>query len=160
GRSMILEIHVARAPVELEGLEVEVERRSDYLDRIGFYERRRYGFGSFIDVEAMDVSRILTPGQLLTRLPGTSLDSNDEPYFHRAQRTDLTGERRGRCVPVIVIDGSTVRTTMQSGEDRFEDLVRATEISAIEVYRSTVQVPVEWKTGANSCGMIMIWTKH
>ncbi|MDT8369212.1 MAG: carboxypeptidase-like regulatory domain-containing protein [Longimicrobiales bacterium] len=152
GRSMILEIRVARAPIALEGLEVEVERRSDYLERTGFYHRQRFGFGNFLDVEAMDVSRILTTGQLLVRMPGTSMTPGGEPYF----------PRHGSCLPMIVVDGLTVRTTTSpSSIDAFRDVApRANEISAIEIYRSSTFAPVEWKSSANNCGMIMIWTKH
>ncbi|MDT8370341.1 MAG: hypothetical protein RQ745_14125, partial [Longimicrobiales bacterium] len=145
-----------------EGIEVTVERRSDYLDRTGFYDRRKRGFGDFIDVEAMDVSRILTPGQLLTRLPGTTLDGLGDPYFPRTRTFGPI------CYPMIVVDGITVRNDPQPFEDsgysrtdEFRNLVpRANEISAIEVYRSSAQAPVEWKSSANNCGMIMIWTKR
>ncbi|MDT8370270.1 MAG: hypothetical protein RQ745_13770, partial [Longimicrobiales bacterium] len=100
-----------------------------------------------------------TPGQLLTRLAGTSL-AGDEPYFTRY------GVGAGICFPTIVIDGVTVRSgspyrSFGGSYDRtneFRNLSpRANEISAIEVYRSSAIAPVEWPS---SCGLIMIWTKR
>ncbi|MDT8369211.1 MAG: hypothetical protein RQ745_08375, partial [Longimicrobiales bacterium] len=114
---------------------------------------------------------IMTPGQLLTRLPGTNLytgDGSDDPYFRRSQRVDLgSGKGGGICYPVVVVDGMIVRNDpyYKNGSpdttNYFRNLApRANDISAIEVYRSSAQAPAEWQSSANNCGMIMIWTKH
>ncbi|MDT8370287.1 MAG: hypothetical protein RQ745_13855, partial [Longimicrobiales bacterium] len=82
----------------------------------------------------------------------------------------------GICYPVVVVDGLIVRNDpyfktpgsekipkggFVDSTDFFDNLSpRANDISAIEVYRSSAQAPVEWKSSANNCGMIMIWTKH
>jgi len=159
GIPIVVEIRVAPAPVELEGLAVEVEPLSPYLDRFGFYSRRRLGTGRFLNVEQMDGSRFSRTVDILRRVPGLRVTNGGEPYLRRAQGT--TFRAADRCFPVLVLDDIIVRTgrTIESALDEFDLIMpRPGDIAAIEVYGGSALSPPQWRSLENDCGVIVVWT--
>jgi hypothetical protein len=162
GESVLVEVGVSPAPVSLDGLEVTVERRSAYLDRSGYYQRRNAGVGDFIDFEELDLRGDAPVSRILMREGGIAM-SDDQLYFLRAQRPDLTGRRAQVCIPVVVIDDFVVRSdpNVVIGTESLEFLLPpASQISAIEVYPTSAFAPVRWKTLDNDCGVIAVWMRR
>lgn len=72
--------------------------------------------------------------------------------------SNLIGGSRA-CYSGVVLDGAWVYSG-QSGEPRFNiNSIAAETVKAVEVYRSTAQIPVEFNRLGNYCGLVVIWFK-
>lgn len=168
-RDTFLELSLDPSPVDLGALSVEVELQRPRLRRLGFYERRRRGFGIQLGPEDIRPNQTVTPGEIFRRSPGVAVNQNGEPYSLRAM--SLGGG--ARCMPAVVVDNVLVRrggealpddnrTGFLGGADvaAFGRVAPpAFEIEAAEFYHSTVGAPPEWAGLRNTCGIILIWTK-
>jgi hypothetical protein len=177
GQRIFLEVTVAPAPIETEGLEVVVESQQVHLVMAGFYDRQRMGGGDFIGPEDIERLRATRPGHLLRRFASVTLLENQEPIFNRNQGVS---PESGTCLPNVWIDGypirtrnfQRVRTTIDDesgtgGEDltaypeRFDLIVPPAEmIAAIEAYPGGSSVPARWRTRSSGCGVIVVWTRR
>lgn len=175
GTRIFMEVTVAPAPIETEGLEVVVEAQQVHLVESGFYARRRAGAGAFVGPEDITAMMATRPGHLLRRIPSVSLIENQEPVFLRAQGANPMD---GTCLPNIWIDGYPIRTRnfqrVQMSEEvsfsppeirdypeRFDLIVPPVEmIAAVEAYPGGSTVPARWRTNTSGCGVIIIWTKR
>jgi len=103
--SLQVEVYLRQQPVELEGVDVAVERvqwrRS--LRAQGYYERLANGFGDFVTPEDIEARGVLgRPSELVQMIPGVSrlesliLFRAQSPPFSRAGGScDGSGNRRG-----------------------------------------------------------------
>ncbi len=162
GVPLLVEIRITPAPVELAGLEVRVEPRSAYLDRHGYYDRKRRGFGRFLDRGSMPEYPVIRASRLVERMPGVRTFRGDEPFFSRAQGMRLLSG--ARCYPVVVVDDFVLRRASSPGSAfwyDFEDLVPNPEmVEAIEAYPFTSWAPPQWRFTDNNCGVIAVWTRR
>jgi hypothetical protein len=66
------------------------------------------------------------------------------------------GGRARYCLPLLFMDGMK----MNSAAD-LSAVVPPSQVEAVELYRSTAEIPVQYNTGSQaSCGVIVIWTRH
>lgn len=153
GQAVNAELPMSSAAVKLAPLTLDVPRDS-YLESNGFYERMKTGTGDFLTTE--QIQRRNTPSlvELLRGMRGVKIQRNgrkQEVYFGSLS-----------CLPMIILDGVTVRWggrstgTIQS----LEDLVPVGHIGAIEAYRGGSGVPPEFIGPNAACGVILIWTRH
>jgi hypothetical protein len=176
--------HLRRLAFRLDPIEVSAEATERYLDLQGFYERQRSDFGHFMTPEDIEKRRASRVSDLLMGLPGVNLVSGTSGSVG-SRYIQLRGgslARDGVCRPRIFVDGlmyargdSRPRrledfATEQNFNDQLEivdqglsidDLGHPSIIAAVEIYRSAVQVPVQF--GGTSietqCGVIVIWTR-
>ena len=149
GAEMVLRLTIEVIP--LNPLNVEVEARVRKLERVGFYDRKRLGLGTFIEYHQIGV-QARTAADVLRRVAGLRLVI--QGYF-----TDVQTRGSGTCRPGIYIDGAFVsgpRRTVTSFN--LEDLP-ATDIEAIEVYPGAASVPPQYNGGTSMCGLILFWTQ-
>ena len=159
GQVATVELTLALQPIELDPLMVSVRPEYRQLVRKGFYERAKSGLGTFVTPEQVEKWRPIRATDLLRRLPGIRLEANPERvnrYFVTMTRAGMfTGELGAgggrRCVPRIIVDDAYY-------PDFDLDDLPAQDIFAVEVYRSPVQVPVQYGGAAYSCGAIVVWT--
>ncbi len=153
-------------PIEVDPIEVVVERREVFLEDIGFYERRSSGFGEFIDLEAIEQRAPNLVTDLFTTLPGALLVPS--PYNPLERSVVLRGGRLGRggltgggdhCYPMVVIDG---QITHRGGSTpaQIDYLIESSAIAGIEVFPSSVGVPVQFGGLDAACGVIVIWSRR
>jgi hypothetical protein len=153
--------------IALPGIEVTAPARFAYLQREGFYQRQRDGVGTFLTPEFIDAQKPQRTIDLLRLANGIEFDFEEPMYLGQPRVMTLAGmlaeERLGprTCLPMIYVDGQALQ---QGGEDKLKtnefDLgsLPASQVIAVEVYRSAAGVPVRF-TGANAaCGVILIWT--
>ena len=117
----------------LEAVYVEA-RRNAALERIGFSERRRMGFGRFLGPADLATKHAFAVSDYLRYLPG-------------ARAGGLSGES---CT-TFWVDG------MRWLGDP-DDFVAASEVAAIESYSGTY-VPAEFQSFEGGCRVVVIWTK-
>jgi hypothetical protein len=136
--------------IPLNPLNVEVEARVRKLERVGFYDRKRLGQGTFIEYAQIG-PHARTAADVLRRVPGLRLVI--QGYF-----TDVQARGAGSCRPGMYIDGAFVSGPRRSVSSfNLEDLP-AGDIEAIEVYPGAASVPPQYTGGNSPCGLILFWT--
>lgn len=150
-----------RAPVELPGLEAEVEGVSPRLVTNGFYARRERGFGYFVDRLEIERRGNVKLIDLLDQVPGTWVERgftltgpeqvrNPPLYYGRAGR---------RCVPSMWLDGMLVHTGGPGAEPlRPDDWVWSLDLEGLEFYGGPAQTPIEFSRSAG-CAVLLLWTR-
>jgi hypothetical protein len=175
-----------RLPVMLDPVVVSARVTRRYLDQAGFYERQRTNFGHFMSPEDIQKRHATTVTDLLTALPGVAVGLTQTGGSVGVRAVELRGSdnaRGGVCRPRVFVDGlmyargdsrprrlNDAIDVEQRVEDQLQrvdqavsvdDIGHASTIAAIEVYRSAIQVPVQF--GGTSvetlCGVIVIWTR-
>ena len=61
---------------------------------------------------------------------------------------------RGRCTPVVYVDG----LEMHDGYESVDDIVPPQQVAGIEVYTGLGEAPMQYNT--NGCGVVLVWTKR
>lgn len=146
-QNLYVELRVQPAALGLDPITVTAPRVLPYLESTGFYDRERRGFGSFLGPRDLERIPGAFPSQLLRRVAGVTVTRGR--IYMRGQ----TGFMGGPCSPEIILDYMTLRGTS------LDDVVRAYDIEAIEVYKGPASVPPQWRDAA-TCGVIVVWTKH
>ncbi len=140
----------------------------------GFYERKRRGWGLHLAREDIEAKRPTQFTDILRNLPGVRvivlggrqygvrmvgapmrLDPTAyESFARRVRRGADEGDVPG-CPVSYYIDG----TPFVPGEAGINEIF-ASEVEAIEVYRSASETPAEFLDSNSRCGVIVIWTKR
>jgi len=152
GTPMAFEFQLTRAPLALEGIDVEVKAERK-LAQNGFYDRARGGFGDHLEFTDPR-SRIGAnrPSQLMRRLAGVAVSPGGAPYFTRVQGGRLgTGGRL--CEPAVWVDGIFVVGPFDDVAPPVEDIV------AIEAYPTGGTTPAQWRSSNSGCGTLVVWTR-
>lgn len=155
GKSVRLRLGLSPAPVPVDPLRVEVEEvRSLWLESVGFYQRRKLGHGTFItrsQLERLDPTHL---SELFRRVAAVQVRG---PPVRRRLRSirdwRSAGGEGGRCTMEYFVDGKA--QPLPNGIDTF----LPADVAAIEIYRGTAQVPVEFNRGTASCGAIVLWLR-
>lgn len=131
-----------------------------------FERRRGEGAGVFFD-EGL-IRRLARSGRLSNLIrasPGLSLATpargtvGTEQYVIGGRGSELGIGGSRACYSGVVLDGVWVYSG-QGGEPRFNiNSIAAETVKAVEVYRSTAQIPVEFNRLGNYCGLVVIWLK-
>lgn len=120
------------------------------LDKVGFSQRKRSGFGHFITGDEV-VKR--APNQLtdvFRTIPGLTVVPSGTDYVIQSSRNATGG-----CVK-FWLDGSPFEAVFPGDVDR---LIPPWEVAAIEVYNGS-SAPVQFQAAGNSsCASVVIWSK-
>lgn len=93
------------------------------------------------------------------RIVGNPRGVGTEQYVIGARGSELTIRGATPCYSAVLLDGNWVFSG-QSGEPPFNiNSIPTESIAAIEVYRSTADVPVEFRRLGRFCGLVVIWLK-
>lgn len=176
GRVTTVQVSLSVDPVQLEPIEVSVERREVVLQRRGFYHRQRVGFGKFIDRETIEQRAPTEMTDLFSGLAGVELYSapfsqlekwvvlrsgrfkTPKPRGGEEEESDPT-DIYERCFPRVYVDGFVVH----SGGDepaRLDTFVDPASVSGVEVYATISGLPPEYQGVGAFCGTILIWTRR
>lgn len=150
-------VSLSPSPLELNPIEVSVERRELALQDIGYYSREAEGFGEFIDREQIEQQAPVQMSDLFRRVIGAEVRSGADGPFQRF--VILRGGRSDGCYPRVLLDGIVVHP---GGDEAaaIDDLIDPEAVSGIEVYPSSTGVPMQYSGTDASCGVILIWTRR
>ncbi|MGD2046453.1 MAG: carboxypeptidase regulatory-like domain-containing protein [Gemmatimonadota bacterium] len=165
GRTAELAVVMPTEAIELEPIEVTV--RAEALERNGFYDRRRQGFGHQFDRREIEDINAEIVYDIVNRAPGVVVTD--------PRRSDLSGRgatvgapsyainprvpfsddtpprsQRAACYLAVFVDGIRML-------DPDLQQISPASIEALEVYTGST-VPIEYR--ANRCGAILIWTRR
>ena len=166
---------ISEAAQRLEPIAVEgrAERPEPGI-RQEFEERRRLGFGTFIDSTFLRANEHRRVPDLLRSIAGIRIvrtqacgQASCGPLGLYAQGTRGNPVRftlgRGTmpCWASVVVDG---QVKYQDGASlspppELESEFSISELHAIEVYRSSAEYPAEFSGIVGSCGLIVFWTR-
>ena len=180
--------HLRRAPVQLTPAYTIGRSLQRNLEMVGFYDRQRADFGLFLTPDAIEKRGAARVSDLVLGLPGVSLvwTSSGSAGGQQIQLRAGNISPGGVCRPRIYVDGivfargdgqmakvdgSPVQSLERAVEEELlrlerglslDDIGPASDIAAIEVYRSSTQVPVQFGGASieTACGVIVIWTRR
>jgi hypothetical protein len=137
---------MGRTPLEIEGIEVEVTRRSYLLEMRGFYDRSMQGFrGTFWDRAAIEERDPLFVTDLLRNIPGVEVVAGSRLIM--SQSVNFYDGGRG-CEPSLWLDG------IRSGWRNYDD-IKPDHLEGLEVYTGG-GAPGKYN---DLCGTVVIWTR-
>ncbi len=132
---------------ELEPLRVQADAAAAAtLKMREFVGRQAREAGLYIGRDDIDRLKPLTTGDLLYGKAGVDVEEG------RVDRSYNIGRGPGTCRPNLFIDGAPVEAL--GVDDYFPQ-----HIEAIEVYKTFVQTPIQYRS-RNRCGAILIWTRE
>jgi hypothetical protein len=139
-----------RAAQVLAEVRIEADAGEAGLERIGFKQREKAGFGYFLSGEDITRRAANTLTDVFRTIPGLRVVPSGMDYVVQSSRSAVGG-----CVKYY-IDGAVWEAVFPGDVDR---LVPPWEIAAIEVYNG-VTTPAQFQApGSSSCSAIVIWTK-
>jgi hypothetical protein len=149
GTLLHVTMELSTSPIELDELVVVV--RSPVLNRSGFYDRERQGYGGHFvkpqDIEHMNPAAVT---DLFRGMPGIRVVYGGVygAGVFVNQRVTFADDQMPGCRPTIWVDGA--RSTMFSFDE-----MRVEEIEGMEVYTGAT-APGKY---SDICGTVAIWTK-
>ena len=142
-------VRLAPEPIEVEGLVVTTEWERVKLERTGFYRRRRYSVGYFLDETDIREQRPMNFTDLLRTIPGIRL------RWSQRSRGYVPSSTRGYCGMKVVVDGFPLDLT----EDPLDWFVRPEHVIGVEVFPSRAGAPAEFQGPGGGCAMLVVWTR-
>ncbi|MDB4914269.1 MAG: hypothetical protein JWM95_1913 [Gemmatimonadetes bacterium] len=186
GAMQARDFSMSRAPVNLDTLVIK-DQRSFGVGLAGFEDRRRKGFGKFIDSTELRSRDYRAMGDLLRSISGVSLANPPycgQPFARGTQRlvrryncidnrSYLVAMGGPMCAMQVMLDGvSFIPGKKIDNEEPPSDppndwtstidiaSVPLRDVTAIEVYRRNGEVPMEYRSNSTECGLILLWTRR
>ena len=149
--TLLVHFEVEPEPIETDSVMIEAERADDYLNNVGFYERKEKDLGFYITEQDIQKQSAHHMADLLRTLPGMSVFTKGEQAYsyhvYSSRYLNYTTELH------IFVDGILTNQGIL-------DVLSPTQIRAVEVYPSSISAPAEYAGTWRSGGIILIWTKH
>ncbi|MFL5540339.1 MAG: carboxypeptidase regulatory-like domain-containing protein [Longimicrobiaceae bacterium] len=146
-----VEIRIATGEVTLDPLTVTARTappRSQWLEREGFYDREKTGFGVFLTQYELSQRMAVRPTDFFRGIAGVQVSTN-------GMRNRVIMTRSGsNCAPRVLLDGGPV------ADSDLDSFVQQQDVAAIEIYRGPSEIAGRWMGQSSSCGLIVIWTKR
>jgi hypothetical protein len=146
------------------------------MGREAFDERRRLGFGKFIDSAEIRRAETRRPSDLLRGIPGLMMvrfrecdspgstrcgPAEDRAASSRGMTSMVQRQNKEYCWMTVMLDGNPLYL---SGSSRpppdFSRDFRVSDLESIEVYRSSAEVPTEYGGTSAQCGVILLWSRR
>ena len=179
GGSASIEFYLKPKPLEMDSLIVALKRvrTYGYLTEVGYYERQKMGFGTFVSPDEIQRRRPFTTFDLLRSVPDLRIEEGG-----RAGTRVYLMRGGSRCNPAVLLDGSrafndthterggpladlppfgapsSIRTQRDDQGIVLESIVDIEDISAVEVHTRATSMPLQYGGTQESCGLLMIWT--
>jgi hypothetical protein len=155
-----------RSDVVLDPIEVigEAPRpRGDGLE--AFEERRRMGFGRFIDSTEMRRSEHVRLDDLLQR-HGVAIAQVGQFYFAVNPRSrGISGGYN--CALSVYLDGIRIGPGGRAGASSIDterldvrNLIRTHQLTAAEIYLGAASIPIQFSGASGACGAIVLWSRR
>jgi hypothetical protein len=134
-----------------------------------FEDRRRLGFGRFIDSATLRRNEHVPLVQMLGRLQGIEFA---RVPGEKGQIAAASARRQlGTCFMQVVLDGVVIyRSVAPSGNGANAllgikpppdlQMFSVASLSAVEVYRGASETPIEFGGSGAGCGTVVLWTRR
>ena len=133
-----------------------------------FEERRRLGFGKFIDSTELRRSGNRRLSDILRGVPGLRMmyyvEDPQKPWIFEWRAVAGRKQSPGGepCWMSVVFDGSPIYRSgsLSRPPDFHRDFYEVSSLQAVEVYRSPAEVPQEYGGASEQCGLILLWSRR
>lgn len=150
GREGVVSLSMESFGTYLDTVKVTTQRVFVSRQLQEFEQRRRRGFGFFMDEESIGQRNPMYVSDLFRLTPGVTV----APGGNFGNQVLMRGSGfNSFCLPAVFIDGMRIINT-QGDLDAF---VNAQDIRALEVYTRASNVPPQFLT-MEGCGSLVIWT--
>lgn len=153
-RTVDVRVELSADPIELEPLVVTAVR-DRRLEVRGFYDRKmtseRRGTGFFLDPTAIEARPTASTSSLLREAPGVRVTC-------RGRSCDV-GSTRGCRTLDVYLNGTLAVSSSRGGDMTIDELVRPSELAAVEVYAAAGDAPGEYTGLSGNCGSVVLWTR-
>jgi hypothetical protein len=133
--------------VALDTVRIIRSREDRILEEFG-YRRRSVGTGRFLGPEELLKLSPMRTSDLFRQMTGLYVVPGSG-----GDNVLMRGNATGFCQPDIWIDGARVIDT-----GSLDFTVTVDNVRAVEVYRSAMLTPPQFRTRSNLCGVIVFWT--
>lgn len=139
-----LELTLVELPQHLEEVLVKSDENGR-LKQFMVHKSERSNFGKYFDRTDIRKKNPLYASELLRTVPGVHVEGSS----NGGNLVRIRG-----CMPMLWVDGQRVPQT------ELDEIVRPSDIAAMEFYSSNAGVPPEFMDRNNrACGVIVVWTK-
>jgi protocatechuate 3,4-dioxygenase beta subunit len=155
GAEVELEVNLQRDAIALEPIVATVEARSPRLERAGFYDRQRTGFGTFITRDVIERRNPVAITHLFNAVPRAQ-QVGERVLFRGSEAfggLDPVDDEMLPCFPEVYVDG------VWWGKEYSLNYFNPDEVEAIEAYTSAARIPIQYNTADSACGVILIWLR-
>ncbi len=169
GGEITVDFRLPPEPSPLDEILVAIDRRvlEHRLVRNGFVRRYQRGLGHFITPYDIEKSLARTTEELFAGVQGMVVRPVDGVRSYLGDMVVMRNAGAGGkvwCAPVVFVDGVRVRYDHADGVS-LSMLVPLAAVQAVEAYRSTAEVPVEYNitrspTSGGQCGVLLFWMKY
>jgi hypothetical protein len=159
GETTVVSIAVRVRPVPIA--ELRVRARSPLEPLPGFERRRSRGVGHLMTRADIEAQRPVRTTDIFNSVPGVVVVRSylgpvlrmrgAAPVFHRGTVYE--------CQVQYLIDGAPAYAAHPSEPVMIDQIVRPIDIEALEIYRSSSEVPAEFRRAGSDCGVVVIWTR-
>jgi hypothetical protein len=133
------------------------------IGREAFEERRRLGFGRFIDSTELRRNEHVTLPTMLRRGTGVHIRRAGTSDFGRGY---AMSSRIPECYMSIFLDGWLVYAGGRRGANptlgrqELSELASVSNLEAVEIYRSPAEIPTQFSGPDAACGVLVLWTRR
>lgn len=155
-----------RSDVVLDPIEVigETPRpRGDGLE--AFEERRRMGFGKFIDSTEMHRSEHVRLDDLLQRHGVIIMGAGQRRIPVNPRYRSIGGSYN--CAMSVFLDGVRIGEGGRAGASSIDterldvrNLIRTHQLTAAEIYLGAASIPIQFGGASGACGAIVLWSRR
>lgn len=165
GAKIDREFVLTEAPTKLDEVQVSAPEKKYVSPMLReFEERRKQGFGHFIDEEEMrknDQHRLIDV--IIGHIPGIntftqrSKGSVMKEFLSSGRKANL-----GQCPVTVYLDGVRIYDSAIDPPDQMPDLSRynTREYAAVEFYAGGASLPVRFNATSSGCGVLLLWTRE
>ncbi|MEO7458399.1 MAG: carboxypeptidase-like regulatory domain-containing protein [Gemmatimonadaceae bacterium] len=189
GETRTKDVTLTRTAAQLDTVKVVDRTKSLGIGLAGYEDRRRLGFGHFIDSTFLSNNEHRLLGDVMREISGVSL--RNPPFCGQPYGTTVSERRMVRrincvsarhylvmttaadCAIQIMVDGNVFVPgrridTDEPPRDPSNDWTTTYDISnfaisdliAAEVYRRSADVPMEYRGYGTDCGLVLLWTRR
>ena len=155
-RATTVELRLSASAIPLEGIRVLAQPRNPTLERVGFYSRKRSGFGVFIDRAAIEQRAELGIRSLFRGRAGIRImyTSGGRPVI--VLRGGVASSMRGGsfCPARVLING------LDAYEFDLELDLDIDAVEGVEIFPGASSVPAEFGGSRSLCGVVVFWLRR
>jgi hypothetical protein len=123
----------------------------------GFEQRRKLGFGEFMDAAAIDKQNTVFSTELLRNFKTINVSpnrNNPNPEYYAFSNREAGSVSVGYCPMQVYLDQVPLPTPFN-----LDLLPPPRDLAGIEVYAGSSTIPPEFSGFNRGCGVVLIWTK-
>ena len=152
--TIALVIELEPAVQRLAGVTAVGERPRGLDFMQGFEQRRLRGMGRFLTRDEIAKRPSAHLADLVRSMLGTEMMIDDEGYViaraSRGERSLNVGADGFPCKAPIFVDG------IERVGEPLERIARAPEVEGIEFYAGAASLPIQFRHGDSSCGVVLV----